>query len=75
MTADITEFTIGVLADDETTERMRLALLALLESAEFDPLPWTFTVSHDPDLRGPYQHLLDEAAIRAAGMDGPARSA
>jgi hypothetical protein len=75
MKAAITEFTIGVLTDDETTERMRLALLALLESDEFDPLPWTFTVSHDPDLRGPYQHLLDEAAIRAAGMDGPARSA
>ena len=75
MTTDLTEFTIGILADDETVERMRLALLALLESDEFDPLPWTFTVSHDPDLRGPYQHLLDEAAVRAAGMDGPARSA
>ena len=72
MTTDLTEFTIGILADDETVERMRLALLALLESDEFDPLPWTFTVSHDPDLSGPYRHLLEEAAIRAAGLDGPA---
>jgi hypothetical protein len=52
MSAELTEFTIGVLADDETVERMRLALLAVLENGEFRDLPWTFSVSPDPDLRG-----------------------
>ena len=52
MTTDLTEFTIGILADDETVERMRLALLAVLENGEFRDLPWTFSVSPDPDRRG-----------------------
>ena len=52
MTTDLTEFTIGILADDETVERMRLALLAVLENGEFRDLPCTLSVSPDPDRRG-----------------------